>query len=97
MQQRYTPAKNYRDVLAAVYKRLAEEWGVPVTWDECQAYGRSVGDWPAFPDSAAALKYLKQHYKLVILSNVDNQSFAPATGVSGAVRRHLRRRGHRQL
>ena len=33
-------------------------------------------DWPAFPDSAAALAYLKQHYKLVILSNVDRTSFA---------------------
>ena len=33
-------------------------------------------DWPAFPDSAEALKYLQQHYKLVILSNVDNTSFA---------------------
>ncbi len=47
-----------------------------MTWDECLAYGRSVGDWPAFPDLAASLQYLKQHYKLVILSNVDNASFA---------------------
>ncbi len=49
---------------------------MPVTWDECQFYGRSIGDWRAFADSAAALNYLKQHYKLVILSNVDNGSFA---------------------
>jgi 2-haloacid dehalogenase len=76
MQQRYTPTKNYREILAAVYKRLADEWRVSVTWEECVAYGRSVGDWPAFPDSPEALKYLKQHYKLVILSNVDNESFA---------------------
>ena len=39
-------------------------------------FGASVPDWPAFPDSAAALAYLKQHYKLVILSNVDRVSFA---------------------
>lgn len=76
MQQRFTPSKNYRDILATVYKRLADEWRVNVTWDECQAYGHSVGDWPAFPDSAAALDYLKQHFRLVILSNVDNRSFA---------------------
>ena len=75
-QQRFTPAKIYRDLLAVVYKRLAEEWHVDVTWEDCLAYGRSVGDWPAFPNSAAALKYLKQHYKLVVLSNVDNASFA---------------------
>jgi 2-haloacid dehalogenase len=75
-QQRWTPARRYRDLLAIVYKRLAEEWRVAASWEECQAYGRSVGNWPAFPDSAEALQYLKQHYKLVILSNVDNESFA---------------------
>jgi 2-haloalkanoic acid dehalogenase type II len=75
-QQTTTPAKRYSELLAVVYKRLAEEWGVAAAWDECRAYGRSIKDWPAFPDSAEALKYLKQHYKLVILSNVDNESFA---------------------
>lgn len=74
--QAQTPAKRYSDILAVVYKRLAEEWAVPVTWQDCIAYGRSVRDWPAFPDSAEALGYLKQHYKLAILSNVDNASFA---------------------
>jgi 2-haloacid dehalogenase len=59
-----------------VYKRLAEEWGVAAPWSDCIAYGRSVGDWPAFADSAEALGYLKKHYKLVILSNVDNESFS---------------------
>jgi putative hydrolase of the HAD superfamily len=75
-QQAQTPCKVYRELLAIVYRRLAEEWGVPSSWDECLAYGRSVRDWPAFPDSAEALAYLKKHYRLVILSNVDNESFA---------------------
>jgi 2-haloalkanoic acid dehalogenase type II len=75
-QQKYTPSLRYSDLLAIVYKRLAEEWGVAHTWSECLAYGRSIRNWPAFADSAAALRYLKRHYKLVILSNVDNQSFS---------------------
>jgi 2-haloalkanoic acid dehalogenase type II len=75
-QQRATPALAYSRLLAVVYKRLGEEWGVPVSWEDCLAYGRSVRDWPAFADSVAALQYLKQHYKLVVLSNVDNESFA---------------------
>jgi 2-haloalkanoic acid dehalogenase type II len=75
-QQRFTPAKLYRELLPVVYKRLAEEWGAAATWEECLAYGRSIPQWPAFEDSATALKYLKRHYKLVILSNVDNESFA---------------------
>ena len=75
-QQAWTPGKRYADLLAIVYKRLAEEWGVPATPEDCAAYGQSVKDWPAFPDTVDALEYLKRHYKLVILSNVDNASFA---------------------
>lgn len=75
-QQAQTPTRLYRDLLPVVYKRLAEEWGVSVTTDECEEYGLSVGDWPAFPDTAGALQYLKKYYKLIILSNVDNRTFA---------------------
>jgi 2-haloacid dehalogenase len=75
-QQEQTPARIYRDLLPVVYKRLAEEWGATANWDECVAYGRSVRDWPAFADSADALAYLKKQYKLIILSNVDNENFA---------------------
>lgn len=75
-QQAAAPAMKYSELLAIVYKRLGEEWGVPAPWADCQAYGNAIKDWPAFADSVAALAYLKQHYKLVILSNVDNESFA---------------------
>lgn len=73
--QRWTPAKPYSSLLATVYRRLAEDWGVEVTWEACQAYGLSVRQWPAFEDSRAALAYLKQHYTLIVLTNTDNQSF----------------------
>ena len=82
-QQRQTPAKRYQDVLSIVYRRLAEEWGLAVSWDECVRYGQSVRAWPAFPDSAEALQYLKRHYKLVILSNVDHESFAASNAKLG--------------
>ncbi|MET3590711.1 MULTISPECIES: haloacid dehalogenase type II [Mesorhizobium] len=75
-QQKWTPERRYSDLLAIVYRRLAEEWSVVVTREECITYGESVKDWPAFADSAKALQYLKQHYKLIILSNVDNKSFS---------------------
>ena len=75
-QQIQTPAKTYRELLATVYRRLAEEWGISTHWSACVAYGLSVGNWPAFGDSSLALQYLKRHYKLVILSNVDNESFS---------------------
>lgn len=74
--QRWTPAKKYSDLLSVVYRRLAEEWGVPVTWEECRAYGLSVRQWPAFGDSRDALAYLKQHFRLAVLTNTDNPSFS---------------------
>ncbi|MBS7704918.1 haloacid dehalogenase type II [Chelatococcus asaccharovorans] len=75
-QQRHTPTMRYRDLLAVVYKRLAEEWGVVVSHEDCVAYGLSVRNWPAFSDTPGALQYLKKFYKLVILSNVDNETFS---------------------
>lgn len=74
--QRQTPTKIYAKILEVVYKRLAEEWGLNVTRQECAIYGQSVEHWPAFEDSAGALQYLKRYYKLVVLSNIDNTSFA---------------------
>ncbi|HKB96833.1 MAG TPA: haloacid dehalogenase type II [Rhizomicrobium sp.] len=75
-QQRQTPAKRYSELLPIVYKRLAEEWGVAASIDQCETYGLSVRDWPAFVDSPGALQYLKKYYKLIILSNVDNRTFS---------------------
>jgi 2-haloacid dehalogenase len=60
------------------------EWGAATSTEEDRAFGGSVGDWPAFPDTPAALAYLQRFYKLVILSNVDRASFArsnPRLGV----------------
>ena len=74
--QRCTPSKIYFELLPVVYRRLAEEWDVEVTWEECVSYGLSVRQWPAFPDSAEALHYLKKHYKLIVLTNTDNLSFS---------------------
>jgi 2-haloacid dehalogenase len=75
-QEAETPAMVYSDLLAVVHRRLASEWRVRASDAEHLAFGQSVGDWPAFPDSASALRYLKRHYKLAILSNVDRASFA---------------------
>jgi 2-haloacid dehalogenase len=66
----------YPELLALVHRRLAEKWGIAATAADHRAFGGSVGEWLAFPDSAAALAYLKRFYKLVILSNVDRANFA---------------------
>jgi 2-haloalkanoic acid dehalogenase type II len=69
------PKLIYSDLLAEVQKTLGQRFGAPATEAEAKAFGASVKDWPAFPDSAESLAYLKRHYKLVILSNVDRASF----------------------
>ncbi|MGH7061929.1 MAG: HAD family hydrolase, partial [Stellaceae bacterium] len=84
-QEAETPGMVYSDLLARVHRRLAAEWGVPVGEAQDAAFGRSVGDWPAFADSGEALAYLKQFYKLVILSNVDRASFARSAEKLGVV------------
>ncbi len=69
------PTMLYPDILRQTQRAIGEDFGVGVWKAEADALGESVAAWPAFPDSAEALAYLKQHYKLVILSNVDNASF----------------------
>src|SRR3712207_545608 len=82
-QQALTPAMVYSDLLAEVHRRLGEEWGLPEEEAEHRRLGASGPDWPAFPDSAEALAYLKRHYKLVILSNVDRAGFASSNRLLG--------------
>lgn len=84
-QQAATPDMPYAQVLQAVHARLARRWGLPADAAADVRFGASVRDWPAFPDTAGALAYLKRHYRLVILSNVDHASFQgslPRLGVA---------------
>lgn len=75
-QEAATPTMRYADILTHVHGRLAKTWRVPATAAENAAFGASIGNWPAFPDSPAALAYLATKCRLVILSNVDRASFA---------------------
>ena len=44
--------------------------------DELADFGGSVGDWPAFADSADALARLQARFRLVVITNCDNDLFA---------------------
>ena len=79
------PGALYPIVLGETLRRVGAELGAPVTDDDAAAYGQSVKDWPAFPDTAAALSRLATRFKLIILSNIDRASFAssqPRLGVN---------------
>ncbi|KAF9475702.1 HAD-like protein [Pholiota conissans] len=43
--------------------------------NEHTKFGNSIQHWPVFPDTCDALQRLAKHFKLVVLSNVDRQSF----------------------
>ncbi len=73
--QTATPEALYPEILAAALRDIGAQFGAEPTAAEQIAFGRSVQDWPAFEDSAEALAYLKRHYKLVIVSNIDRESF----------------------
>ena len=82
-QQAATPALRYSELLVKVHGGLAERFHIAPDAAAAKTFGASVKDWPAFPDSAEALAYLKQHFFLVILSNVDRASFVPSNAKLG--------------
>jgi 2-haloacid dehalogenase len=66
----------YRLVLQRVTQRLGARLSFPLYEGEATALAESMKDWPAFPDTVAALKRLKKRYKLAIVSNTDDDLFA---------------------
>lgn len=68
--------KKYRVVLQNVLRNIGARLDFTPTQAELDAFGQSVADWQPFPDTVDALFALKKKYKLVILSNVDDDLFA---------------------
>ena len=70
------PYQAYAKILAGGLQGVAEELGFEPTDDEVARFSRSVEDWPAFPDSAEALRRLKRRFRLGVLTNCDDDLFA---------------------
>jgi 2-haloacid dehalogenase len=68
--------QTYKAVLRSVLAGFGERLGFTPTEAELETFSHSVKDWPAFPDSARALKALSTKYKLAIVSNIDDDLFA---------------------
>ncbi len=75
-QESATPAMSYPNVLSQVHGAVADRFGLKTTTRLDADFGGSVPLWPAFSDTADALRILKKHYRLVILSNVNREGFA---------------------
>src|SRR5918997_3829031 len=70
------PYRTYREVLAGAVRGVAADLGFEPSDEQVAAFAGSVGDWPAFPDSAAALAALKARFRLGVITNCDDDLFA---------------------
>jgi 2-haloacid dehalogenase len=70
------PYLRYREVLAEALRRVCAELGIEPRWDEAEAFGGSVGSWPAFADSSTALASLASRFRLAVVTNCDDDLFA---------------------
>jgi 2-haloacid dehalogenase len=69
------PWRPYREVLTDSLVATAAEHGLTVPTATRTALGDTVADWPAFPDSVAALARLRTRFGLAVITNCDNDLF----------------------
>ena len=77
------PYRRYREVLRAVVRGMGERLGFSATEAEMASLPASLGAWPPFPDTVAALARLKSRYRLAIISNTDDDLFAETAKLLG--------------
>jgi 2-haloacid dehalogenase len=70
------PYAPYKDVLRRAFGGLLSRLGVAASSGEVDLLARSLGEWPPFPDTAAALRALKSRYRIAVISNTDDDLFA---------------------
>lgn len=69
------PMLNFSGRLPQIWEGVAAHYGVAVDPADAAAIVRSARQWPAFPDSPAALAELKRHFRfLVVVTNGDRVS-----------------------
>ncbi|KAL1306699.1 hypothetical protein AAFC00_005369 [Neodothiora populina] len=83
--QKESPTMLQSGVNAEAVRRYAQRLGVvealggEAALDEAaKVFGDSLGEWPTFEDTVGAIQRLGQRFKLVPLSNVDNESWGKA-------------------
>jgi 2-haloacid dehalogenase len=77
------PYLPYRQVLAGALAAMLRHFGEEPSDAELAAFGDSVADWPAFPDSPAALERLHERFRLGVITNCDDDLFAASEAKLG--------------
>jgi 2-haloacid dehalogenase len=75
-EEEHGPYHRYREILAGVVRQLGARFGFAASPVEQAALPDSMSGWLPFPDTVSALRELRKHYRLGILSNVDDDLFA---------------------
>ena len=79
--------RRYREVLQSVVEQFGEQLGFAPTNQETHSLPESLPLWKPWPDTVSALCELQNHFRLAIVSNVDDDLFAatqPQLGVEFA-------------
>ncbi|MGA3210346.1 MAG: HAD family hydrolase, partial [Terriglobales bacterium] len=81
------PYRRYREVLQQVVRSLGGRFGFVPSVAECASLPESLKEWLPFLDTKKSLRSLAARYKLVIVSNIDDDLMAstlPKLGVDFA-------------
>lgn len=81
--------KSYREILRIVFKNFAEKYNFTIATEEEYLLSESVRQWPPFADSTEALILLQKQYKLIIISNIDDDLFAHSEELLGLKFDHI--------
>jgi putative hydrolase of the HAD superfamily len=75
-QIRIAPGVPFTRILPDVYRSMAADLGLPNTDAHAQGLRGSIEHWPAFPDAVAGLKQLRKRFRLMAMTNADNEALA---------------------
>jgi len=73
IQEKYRP---YRQVLHETMKMAFDEFGLPYSEADIEAFANSMGHWEPFPDSKEAIIELQKYVKVVLITNTDDAIIA---------------------
>jgi 2-haloacid dehalogenase len=76
--------RRYREVLELVVRQFGRQLDFTPTEAEVRSLPDSLPEWKPWPDTVTALRQLSSHFRLAVISNVDDDLFAstrPQLGV----------------
>ncbi len=80
IQQSYAP---YRQIAAECFVAVARAQNLPLSEGDAEDFADAIATWKPFPDTVAALRELKQHLRLGIISNIDDAILARTVKLLG--------------